>query len=127
MTGPISAPTTPEKVLAAYDYDSALKIIQVQRPELNTLKGPYVISSLVPLTGATARTKSVIFQDLLPVPQTLIPLYIKEFEAQASQQRSWTSETMDGFLLGVRTAVGRVASEGREATPAFAILIDLFK
>ncbi|MBM3773658.1 MAG: caspase family protein [Acidobacteria bacterium] len=127
VTGLVGPPATPEKVLAAYDYEGALKIIQAQRPDLDTRKGPYVISSLVPLTGATGRMKSVIFQDLSAVPQDLIPLYIREFEALVAQERSWASETMDGFLLSLRTAIGRVASEGRNAAPAFSFVIELWK
>jgi hypothetical protein len=127
VTGSPGPKPTPEQVLAAYDYEAALKVIQVQSPQSNPLKGPYVISSLVPLTGATAQSKAFIFQDLSSVPQTLIPLYIRDFEAQATQKRSWTSDTMDEFLLAVRTALGRVANEGGAAAPAFAVVINLFK
>jgi hypothetical protein len=127
VTGSPGTKPTPEQVLAAYDYEGALKVMQMQRPQSSPLKGPYVISSLVPLTDATAQSKAFIFQDLSSVPQTLIPLYIRDFEAQASQERSWTSDTMDRFLLAVRTAVGRVANEGGAAAPAFAVVIDLFK
>jgi hypothetical protein len=127
VTGSLAPSATAQQILAAYDYDSALNIMQVQRRGSGVLKGPYVISSLVPLSGATVQAELFIIQDLSSVPQNLIPLYIREFEAKASEQRSWTAERMDGFLLTVRTAISAVANEGVAAQPAFAVVIDLFK
>jgi hypothetical protein len=126
VTGFLGSQPTADQVLASYDYDRALLMLRAQRGS-GALKGPYVLSSLVPLADATAQTDVFIFQDLSSVPQSLIPLYIREFEAQASQDRSWSSEAMAGFLLGIRTAISRVANEGASAAPAFTLIIDLFK
>jgi hypothetical protein len=127
VTGSLGPAATAQQILAAYDYDSALRIMQVQRRESGVLKGPYVISSLVPLSAATTQAELFIIQDLSAVPLNLIPLYIREFEAKASEQRSWAAERMDGFLLTVRTAIGTVANEGVAAQPAFAVVINLIK
>lgn len=118
--------TTAEQALADYDYDRARAILLAQKGA-EGLKGPYLVSSLVPLADVKARADLFLVQSLAPVPPNLAPLYIREFEACVSQERSWTAERMDKFLLAVRTAIGKVAQEGAAAAPAFNLIVDLVK
>ena len=117
---------TAEQVLAEYDYDRALAILVAQKGG-EGLRGAYLISSLAPLADVKTRADLFVAQSLANVPPHLAPLYIREFEACVSRERSWTAERMDQFLLAVRTAIGKVAEEGAAAAPAFQLIVDLVK
>jgi hypothetical protein len=96
-----------EWVLHHYDYARA--VILLRALPGSRADGPYIVSSLKPLTGSESLTGDYLLQDLSSVPSDLVADWVKLFINQASQQRFW--ETRSGSLLALRlrTAVGVLA------------------
>jgi hypothetical protein len=98
---------TAEWVLANYDYSRARSLMKAL-PGTNRM-GPYLVSSLVPLSQASVRREKYLFQDLSTVPPKLVSLWVREFLNQAAQQEIWQESTGAMLALRMRTTIGQVA------------------
>jgi hypothetical protein len=106
---PGSGAVSPQWVLDNYDYARARVLLRaVGRTGRD---GPYLISSLQPLDGATAATGPHLFQDLSSIPPTLATAWTREFLNQAAQQRFWEERTGAVLGLKMRTTI-RVLATG---------------
>lgn len=105
--------TDPPKLVSAdwilqhYNYARALVLLRAVPGSHRD--GPYMVSSLAPLTGKESLSGDYLFQDLSAVPPHLISAWIKLFLNQASQERFWEPKSAAYFALKLRTAVGVVA------------------
>lgn len=97
----------PEWLLQHYDYAHALVLLR----ELSGSHrdGPYIVSSLNPLSGKESLSGDYLLQDLSTVPPHLISAWIKLFLNQASQEHFWEQRSASYFALRLRTAIGILA------------------
>lgn len=98
---------TPAWILEHYDYAHAAVLLSALPGRHRD--GPYLVSSLTPLSGSTAVTGPHVFQDLSFVPPHLAAAWIRVFLNQTSQERFWMPEAPTLLALRLRTAIGIVA------------------
>lgn len=98
---------SPEWILQHYNYARALVLLGAI-PGAHR-DGPYLVSSLTPLTGTENLRGEFLFQDLSAVPPHLVSPWVKLFLNQASQERFWQQSSAAYFALKLRTAVGILA------------------
>jgi hypothetical protein len=95
-------------ILKNYDYSEASFLLKELKQEGD---GPYIVSSIQPLEGADKPPETYIVQDLSTVPISIIPLWMKQFRSQTTQQRVWEKKTIGDMALKMRTAIA-IAAEG---------------
>ncbi len=78
----------------------------LQKPYVN---GPYVISTLVPLTIQSQPPDQFLVQDMSNVPSEVAGLWEREFERRAAQKDFWAPATRDQAILQLRTFVANAA------------------
>jgi hypothetical protein len=98
----------PEIVLDDYNYARATALLAKVPGGVHT-DGPYIVSTLHPLTGLAMLSEEYLYQDLSSVPPSLILLWVKAFIAQAGQERFWESATMPQVVLTLRTRIEQLA------------------
>lgn len=96
-----------EWVLQHYDYARALVLLRALPGSHKD--GPYIVSSLSPLTGKENLDGGHLFQDLSSVPPHLISAWVKLFLNQASQEHFWEQKSAAYFALKLRTGIGVLA------------------
>jgi hypothetical protein len=87
-----------------YDYARARVLLDSLPGDLR--EGPYLVSVLKPLASTAPR--EYLFQNLSFVPDDddkLISYWVREFLAQAAQERFWEPRTLDSFVLKLRTTI----------------------
>ena len=95
-----------EWVLENYDYARARVLLDVVSSRYQT--GPYIVSTLTPLSSLQALPHDHLFQDLSLVPtqpDDLLSWWIRAFVSQAAQEQFWKPETGDLLALKVRTMI----------------------
>jgi hypothetical protein len=90
-------------------YDYARARVLLGRLPGDYRDGPYLISSLGPLTATTASPPRYLFQDLSRTPAPLVTLWVKEFLNQAAQERFWEEPTARSLALKLRTTIAILA------------------
>ena len=106
---PQEDPPTLSSFLAQYDYSRARFLLaSLPREEGD---GPFIVSSVLPLQGPGTETGPYIIQNLSTVPVSVIPLWMKQFRSQTTQQRVWERKTIGNMALELRTAIA-IAAEG---------------
>jgi hypothetical protein len=101
-------PPDADWILKNYDYSEGSLLLKELKQEGD---GPYIVSSIQPLEGADKPPDSYIVQDLSTVPVSIIPLWMKQFRSQTTQQRVWEKKTIGNMALKMRTAIA-IAAEG---------------
>lgn len=111
-----------EKYLAGYDYTRAETLLTRTRQRF--YDGPYLVSSLTPLSADTPPDpEKMIFQDLSGVPPKVVALWMESFLNQAAQERFWETNSRDDFLKGLRTFIAAGGEQVTDATSALASII----
>jgi hypothetical protein len=89
-----------EKVLAVYDYAAA----QILLSKLDSMyqQGPYLVSTLKPLSVSDSHQPLHLFQDLTGVVPDHASNWVKHFTYLAAQQRSWQNQSLRQFQLKMR-------------------------
>jgi hypothetical protein len=98
-------PVSAEWLLDNYDYAHARFLLHAIPGNLS--HGPYLVSSLQPLSKAPSGPYLV--QDLSSVPAHLVSLWTSEFLNQAAQEHFWEQSTGTMLALRLRTAIGIMA------------------
>jgi hypothetical protein len=98
-----------EWILDHYNYARARYLLRTLRGSLRD--GPYIISTLKPLSTFKTAPAKYLFQDMSSVPPQLIAKWVKEFINQASKERYWEENTISHFVLVMRTRI-EMASDG---------------
>ncbi len=96
-------------VLGNYDYLRARFLLASLSKQEGD--GPFILSSTQPLQGPGKETGPYIIQNLSTVPVSIIPLWMKQFRSQTTQQRVWEQKTISNMALELRTAIA-IAAEG---------------
>ncbi len=104
----VAAPASPsaEWLLSNYDYARARMLLDLFSTSART--GPYIVSTLAPLSGAVAIPSNHLFQDLslVPVaPEDLMSWWISAFMNQAAQERFWEPQAGEMLALKLRTMI----------------------
>jgi hypothetical protein len=97
----------PEWILDHYDYARARSVLRMLPGR--TRDGPYIVSSLAPLSasgGEATASAPVLLQDLSVVPPHLAEAWIREFLNQTAQERFAEARTRDQMVVRLRLVVG---------------------
>lgn len=112
---PVKAPVpphpTPQWLLDNYDFVRARVLLDLLSGPHR--EGPYIVSTLTPLSGVDALATHYLYQDLSTVPtdpKDLVSWWIREFQNQAAQERFWDPQTMDTLALRIRTTISVLAT-----------------
>jgi hypothetical protein len=104
-----------EWLLQHYDFGRA-RVILSRFPN-ETGRGPFLLSSTVPLTGNSPAPRQTLIQNLSAVPAPMITYWIESFKSQAAQDQFWLEPARVPFALRLRTlletagqVVGPIAS-----------------
>jgi hypothetical protein len=97
-----------EWVLEHYNYARA-RIVLRSLGDTHR-EGPYIVSSLKPLSGTSTVSDHYLYQDLSSVPPQLISPWVKEFMNQAAQERFWQQRSGEVLVLKMRTTIGILAA-----------------
>ncbi len=101
---PGSPPVTAQWVLAHYDHARARSLLRTLPGSLRV--GPYIVSTLTPLSQERTAEGPRLFQDLSRVPPHLVSTWVLEFLNQAAQERFWEERSGRALALRMRLAVG---------------------
>jgi hypothetical protein len=99
-------PPSAQWLLEHYDYARARFLM---RSLQGTREGPYIVSSLQPLSKTATLSGYYLSQDLSSVPPDLVSLWVGEFLNQAAQERFWTESSGKTLVLRLRTSIGILA------------------
>jgi hypothetical protein len=113
---------TPGWLLEHYDYARARAILSALPGDYRT-DGPYIVSSLKPLSRVSRISGEYLYQDLSMVPPHIVALYAKEFFNQAAQERFWEQRRARQLALNLRTTLGNLAQGFPEVRKAMNELI----
>jgi hypothetical protein len=104
------ADPTAEWLLDHYDYAKAQALLHVL-PDVLT-DGPYIISTVKPLSSYSRRPEQYLFQNLSTVPTDppeLISWWMREFIHQSAQEHFWKPKTGELLALKLRTTIAVLA------------------
>jgi hypothetical protein len=105
-------------VLTHYDYPRAKVLLRIFHH--NVLGGPYVASSLTPLSQSATAPGHHLWQDMTHVPAAVAASWEKEFERRAARPEFWAPDTRDQALLALRDFISNSASGLTEVDAASA-------
>lgn len=90
-------------VLENYDYARSRAILRLI-PGIHR-DGPYILSSLRPVTGLTELEKPYIEEDLTLFPPDMVESVFKEYLIQAANEAFYESRSLPRLALNIRTTV----------------------
>ncbi len=99
-----TAPLTANWVLTHYDHARARSLLRALPGPLRG--GPYIVSTLTPLSQERTAEGPRLVQDLSRVPPHLVSTWVLEFLNQAAQERFWEERSGRALALRMRLAVG---------------------
>ena len=99
-----TAPLTANWVLTHYDHARARSLLRALPGSLRG--GPYIVSTLTPLSQERTAEGPRLVQDLSRVPSHLVSTWVLEFLNQAAQERFWEERSGRALALRMRLAVG---------------------
>jgi hypothetical protein len=105
-------------VLAKYDYGRSEALLSSLPGPLRT-RGPYIVSTVVPLSNAAAPTQ-FLYQDLSSVPPEIVVPWVKAFLVQAAKERYWEPDAVAQLVLDIRESIEVVALASKDLKPAIA-------
>lgn len=101
----------PLNILDNYDYSRARFLLASLPPAQLKGDGPFIVSSIQPLQGPGTKPEAYIVQNLSTVPVSVIPLWMRQFRSETTQQHVWEKNEIGTMALHLRTAVA-IAAEG---------------
>lgn len=107
VTAPPPRSMSVDWVLEHYDYAMARALLRLLPGDHRD--GPYIVSSLDPLSIHSSLSGKYLYQDLSKVPDKIVTLWAKEFFNQAAQERFWETRTAKQFALKMRTTIAVLA------------------
>lgn len=103
----IDSPTIPNPdkkwIIDNYDYSRSQVFLRYFSASLTT--GPYLVSTVEPLSGISTLPTHYLFQDLSTLPSEDVSLWIQEFRKQAATEEFWKVDKRDIALLRMRDAI----------------------
>jgi hypothetical protein len=105
--------TDPPKFISAdwvlQHYNYARAVVLLRAIPGTHRDGPYIVSTLEPLTSKSSAPDKYLFQNVSTVPPHLVGAWIKEFINQAAQERFWEPRSVEKLVLNLRTSIGVMA------------------
>ena len=98
-------------VLDHYNYTRARVLLRAVPAGGTHRNGPYIVSSLKPLSTTPILSPPYLYQDLSSVPPRLVLLWVKEFLDQAAQESFEDSRKVQQVALKLRQSIA-VAAKG---------------
>jgi hypothetical protein len=106
-------------------YDLARARILLRKLPRSYRSGPYIISTLTPLSLGLSGSAHYLFQNLSApiVPPELADGWIRQFQQQAQEQQFWEANKMQSFVLSLRATVAELATAVPQARAGLATWI----
>jgi hypothetical protein len=106
-------------------YDLARARLLLRKLPRSYRSGPYIISTLAPLSLGLPASAHYLFQNLSApvVPPELADGWIRQFQQQAQAQDFWDANKMQSFVLSLRATVAGLATAVPEAKAGLATWI----
>ena len=98
-------------VLDHYNYTRARVLLRAVPAGGTHRNGPYIVSSLKPLSTTPILSPPYLYQDLSSVPARLVLLWVKEFLDQTAQQSFEDSRRVQQVALKLRQSIA-IAAKG---------------
>ena len=98
-------------VLDHYNYARARVLLRAVPTGGTHRNGPYIVSSLKPLSMTPTLPLPYLYQDLSSVPPHLVLLWVKEFLDEAAQERFGEARKVQQVALKLRQSIA-VAAKG---------------
>ena len=98
-------------VLDHYNYTRARVLLRAVPAGGTHRNGPYIVSSLKPLSTTPILSPPYLYQDLSSVPPRLVLLWVKEFLDQTAQQSFEDSRKVQQVALKLRQSIA-IAAKG---------------
>lgn len=117
---PAVAVPTADWVLTHYNFARAQALIHTLG--VTYVNGPYLVSTLSPLSSQTQTPEHFLSQDMSNVPVSVVPLWVQEFERRAARKDFWAPAKREEAILDLRTFVANAAfalSDVNEAVASF--------
>jgi hypothetical protein len=111
----------------AYDYSRAANLLAeldaVSKPQIGHIRGPYLISSLVPI-DAIKRSSQLVYlqQDLSDTPDSLMELHVNVLEQEAASPATSGRRWFDAVALRLRDRIGAAAPGIENVTATIALI-----
>lgn len=123
VTDPPPDNPTPDWVVDHYDYARAHVLLEHLGRKHRS--GPYIVSTLAPLTPGLPSDAHYLFQNLSSrvVPTELAEAWIQQFQDQAQSQQFWEPDKMRTFVLHLRAQVAKLAVDIPDARKGLATWI----
>lgn len=112
-----------DELLKCYGFARARALLDKIDPNLR--RGPYLVSSLTPLTKGLSHP--YLLQDLSSVPPDVVAFWVRHFLNEAAQQHSWNATTFEGIALRTRTAIAVAAQALPDVTKGLSAYLKLVK
>jgi hypothetical protein len=109
---------SPDWILSHYDFPRAKVLLRVFHRDV--FGGPYVASSLMPLSQSAAAPDHYLWQDMSHVPSDLAASWEEEFERRARRPDFWAPDKRNQEILGLRDFIANAASGLAEVNTASA-------
>jgi len=109
VQGAVPTKVSTDWLLEHYDYARARALLRAAARDGRD--GPYIVSTLEPLSETAPLAGPHLFQDLSSVPPELVSAWMKEFLNQSAQERFWEPRTAAMLGLRMRTTLW-VLSQG---------------
>jgi hypothetical protein len=111
-------------LLDHYDYARARQILL--RFQGNYRSGPYIVSSLKPLSGELSGDR-FLWQDMSHADPSLSHLWMRHFLTQSAKSRFWEPDALRRWGLEFRNAVALAAEELPKVREQLAIVIEMVR
>jgi hypothetical protein len=105
-----SPETPPSAQWLLQHYDYARSRFLMRSLSGTHQKGPYLVSSLKPLSEMSTLSGPYLNQDLSSVPPHLISLWVAGFLNQVAQEHFWEESSGKKLVLKLRTTIGILAA-----------------
>jgi hypothetical protein len=99
---------SPDWILSHYDFPRAKVLLRVFNRDV--FGGPYVASSLTPLSQSDAAPEHYLWQDMSHVPAALAGSWEEEFERRARKSDFWALDKRNQEILGLRDFISNAAT-----------------
>ncbi len=118
-------PDNPTADWVVYHYDLARAHVLLANLGRKYQSGPYIVSTLAPLTPGLPSDAHYLFQNLSSrvVTPELAQGWIKQFQDQAQSQQFWKADKMRDFVLTLRAQVAKLAVQIPDARRGLATWI----
>jgi hypothetical protein len=100
---------TGKALLKEYDFARARSYLDIIDPTLR--RGPYIVSTLQPLTTSNGRPTNFLFQDLSSATPRVVTQWVFLFQVESSNENFWEPDDVQRFALAFRSDLDIIAHD----------------